>query len=81
MTAPVEVPDRLLTVQESAARLALTPWSVYQMIGAGVLPVHRTGLRGRTLRIAEADLVAYLRRVRSAAPSTDSSLSTLPSAS
>lgn len=58
-------PDRLLTVSEVAERLALTPWSVYQMTAAGVLAVHRTGAKGRTIRIAERDLADYLQNRRS----------------
>ncbi len=67
MTAALEVSNRHFTVRETAAELGLSQWSIYQMISAGVLAVHRTGPRGRTLRIAEADLQAYLRRVRSEA--------------
>jgi excisionase family DNA binding protein len=52
--APVE--PRLYTVAEAARRLSLSKWSIYQMVSAGTLPCVRTGPRGRTLRIAEADL-------------------------
>lgn len=53
--------DRLLTVADAAERLSLSPWSIYQMASAGLLPVHRTGVKGRTLRISESDLAEYLR--------------------
>lgn len=55
----------MLTVRETAERLGLRPWSIYQMISGGLLEVHRTGPRGRTLRISESDLAEYLRRCRS----------------
>jgi excisionase family DNA binding protein len=58
----------LLNVRETAARLNLKPWSVYKIVSAGLLSVHRTGPKGRTLRISESDLDDYLRRVRSPAP-------------
>lgn len=62
-----EVTTASLSVTKTADRLGLSRWSVYQIIAAGKLPVHRTGPRGRTLRIAEADLIDYLRRIRSPA--------------
>lgn len=62
--------EQFLNVRETAARLRVTAWSIYQMVAAGRLPVHRVGPKGRTLRIAEGDLRNYLRRGRSA-PSDD----------
>ena len=51
---------RMLRVGDVAKRLNLDPWSVYQMAARGVLPAHRIGPKGRSLRFAEADVVAYL---------------------
>jgi excisionase family DNA binding protein len=50
----------MLNVRQAADQLGLKPWSVYQMISAGLIPVYRIGPKGRTLRIAEADLALYL---------------------
>ena len=52
---------RLLTVQESAARLGISATLVYQLCKEGKLPHSRFGAgtsRG-TIRIAEEDLAAF----------------------
>lgn len=51
----------LLTVAEVAARLGLCTKTVRRRIADGGLPVHRLG---RSLRVSEADLGAYLERSR-----------------
>ena len=63
--------ERFFNVRETAARLGLRPWSVYQLVAASRLSVHRIGPKGRTLRIAESDLADYLRRRRSPASDGD----------
>ena len=62
----VEAP-RYYRVREAARGLNLSPWSGYMLCSDGTLAVHRTGPRGRTLRIAESDLREHLARARSVA--------------
>ena len=54
-------PALLLTIEDVADRLAVSTRTVRRLIEAGELAVHRIG---RAVRIAEADLQSYLRRVR-----------------
>ena len=56
MNAPSRLP-RLLTVAETAEALGLSIKTIRRRIDAREIPVHRPG---RAVRIAEADLLAYL---------------------
>jgi excisionase family DNA binding protein len=61
----------VLTVQEAANAVRLTPWAIYRAIARGDLVAYKPGGR---LRIHEADLQAWLEATR-VSPST----STAPS--
>ena len=61
------VPPMLMTVAEVAARLQVSPSSVYLLIERGLLPHHRIGVRRGAIRITEADLTAYLLACREGA--------------
>ena len=50
----------LLTVPHVAARLAVSPSLVYQLIESGKLGHHRIGNGRGTIRVSETDLEAYL---------------------
>jgi excisionase family DNA binding protein len=54
-----------LTVAEVAARLRLTPMSVYRLIHSGALPAYRFG---NSFRIDPADLDTYLESARAPKP-------------
>jgi excisionase family DNA binding protein len=56
MNAPSRLP-RLLTVEETAEALGVSTKTIRRRIEAREIPVHRPG---RLIRIAEADLLAYL---------------------
>lgn len=62
------VPPMLMTVAEVAARLQVSPSSVYLLIERGLLPHHRIGVRRGAIRITEADLTAYLIACREGVP-------------
>jgi excisionase family DNA binding protein len=51
---------RLLTVKEVASRLCLHPMTVRRMIAEGRLPAIQLGGPGTSVRIAEAELEAWL---------------------
>lgn len=53
---------RLRTIDEAAELLNVSPRTVRRLIELGALPVHRLG---RLVRIAEADLAAFLAASRS----------------
>ena len=55
-----------LTIREVASRLRLSRMTVYRMVHAGDLSAHRFG---RSFRIAEAELDAYLAQTRNGVPS------------
>lgn len=54
----------LLTVAEAARVLAVSEDCVYRLCAAGLLAHHRPGTKGGAVRIAPADLDAYLRSCR-----------------
>jgi len=72
------VPPMLMTVAEVAARLQVSPSSVYLLIERGLLPHHRIGARRGAIRITEADLTAYLMACREGASSPPISSATEP---
>jgi excisionase family DNA binding protein len=53
---------RLRTIAEAAELLNVSPRTVRRLIESGALPVHRIG---RLVRIADADLAAFLAASRS----------------
>lgn len=53
--------ESLLNVPEVAARLGVSPMTVYRLLDAGELTEHRIG---KARRIAPADLAAYLAATR-----------------
>lgn len=55
------IPTDFLTVQEAAARLGIAKSALYEWLAHGVIAYHRVG---RLIRIREADVAAYLARVR-----------------
>ena len=55
----MDIPDRLLTVQEVAAIMRVSNMTVYRLIRAGEL---RSARVGRGYRIRESDVEAYLSR-------------------
>jgi excisionase family DNA binding protein len=57
--------ERLLRVPEAAARIALSRTTTYELILSGALP---SVTIGRTRRIREADLDAFIRRQAEQAP-------------
>jgi len=54
----------LLTVEQAAAHLQVSRSIVYSLIECGKLACHRIGLKRGTIRIAVADLDAYLESCR-----------------
>lgn len=50
----------MLTVKAAAARLGLSPKTVYALCGAGELAHHKLGLGRTAIRIAESEVVRYL---------------------
>jgi excisionase family DNA binding protein len=52
--------DALLTVEQVAARLQVSPPTVYRYIGAGSLPALQPAGPGSTIRIAERELEEWL---------------------
>lgn len=48
----------LLSIKDTAAKLSVKPWFVYQLVGDGVLPSVYLGRQTR--RIRRADLRAYI---------------------
>lgn len=50
----------LLTVPQVAARMAVSPSLVYQLIESGKLGHHRIGNGRGTIRVSQNDLEAYL---------------------
>jgi excisionase family DNA binding protein len=56
----------MLTVKQAAERASVSPGIVYQWIGAALLAHHRLGRPGTrgAIRIAEADLEAFLQSCR-----------------
>jgi excisionase family DNA binding protein len=54
---------KLRTIDETAELLNVSPRTVRRLIESGALPVHR--LPGRLVRIADADLAAFLAASRS----------------
>ena len=57
------VVPRLFSVADTAQRLVVSARTVRRWIDEGQLPIHRLG---RQIRIAEADLVAFIRQRRQA---------------
>jgi excisionase family DNA binding protein len=55
------IPSDFLTVEEAARRLGIAKSALYEWLAHGVIAHHRVG---RLIRIREADVVAYLARVR-----------------
>ncbi len=53
-------PMILLTIRDVAERLKLSPSAVYQLVETGSLAHHRVGNGRGTIRVSEADLLAYL---------------------
>jgi excisionase family DNA binding protein len=60
------VSTNLLTVKAAAGRLSTSPMTVYRLIYAGTLPYHNigSGRRKPRVRVAEADLDAYIESTR-----------------
>jgi excisionase family DNA binding protein len=54
----------LLKLKQVAERLNCSLSNVYSLAATGELPIHRVGVK-KGLRVAEDDLLAYLRKVRS----------------
>ncbi|MBX9790058.1 MAG: helix-turn-helix domain-containing protein [Pirellulales bacterium] len=52
-------PDELLTVKQVAARLAVSPDAVYEMVESGKLSHQRIGKGRGTIRIRPSDLDAF----------------------
>lgn len=48
------------TVQEAAARLKISPATVYALINSGKLACHRIGVGRGVIRISEANIATYL---------------------
>ncbi len=62
LAAAQPVPDRLLlTVEQAAAQLGVSPRTVGTLLAEGLLPVVRP--RPKCTRIAYADLVSYVERL------------------
>jgi excisionase family DNA binding protein len=61
----------MLTVKQVAERLNIAPQSVYQLIQAGKLPVHRFGAGRGTIRISQADLDQFIESCRQVASPRD----------
>ena len=57
-------PTNLMTVQETAERLAVSPSCVYQLVDTGKLACHRIGIGRGAIRVAEQDLKNYLASCR-----------------
>ena len=58
----------LLTVQETAERLRVSPRTVYDLVGHGLLVSLRVGIGRGTIRIAPQDLANYLEHARDGKP-------------
>lgn len=74
MTTPLEHPQGLLTIPETADLLRCTGMHVYRLIDAGELPTVDIALpsSSRTKRrVRVADLTDYLERVSVPQPETD----------
>ena len=54
----------MLTVKEVAGELRVSATCVYQLIEAGKLACHRIGVGRGAIRIAEADLAAFIEGCR-----------------
>jgi excisionase family DNA binding protein len=50
----------MMTVKEVASQLRVSATCVYQLIEAGKLACHRIGLGRGAIRVAEADLAAFV---------------------
>jgi excisionase family DNA binding protein len=59
MTTDVQQ-SRLLTVRETAEKLAVSEATVRRLISAGILPAYRLGKKGSSLRIDPAEVGAWL---------------------
>jgi excisionase family DNA binding protein len=57
---------KFLKLKSVAELLDCSLSNVYSLVAQGKLPVHRVGLK-KGLRVAEEDLLAYLKQVRSEA--------------
>jgi excisionase family DNA binding protein len=55
---------QLLTAEQAAQRLNISVKTVYQLVAKGLLPCVRPSPGGRTIRIHEEDLSAYLAACR-----------------
>lgn len=53
--------EQMLTVAEIAAKFKLSKMTIYRLVNSGAIPALRVG---RSLRIEEADLENYMRKVR-----------------
>lgn len=58
----------LLTTEQAAERLGLSPRSIRALVAAGKLAVHRLGPRGGIVRFSPEDLDEYVRRTRQYGP-------------
>ena len=54
----------MLTVQDVAQQLQVSPQCVYALIEAGRLATHRIGVGRGTIRVSQEDLSAYLATTR-----------------
>lgn len=64
----------MMSIQEAALRLGLTPSAVYKLCRAGCLPYYRLGPRGGKVLLKPDDVADYLESCRVETPSG----STLP---
>jgi excisionase family DNA binding protein len=75
------VQQQLLTVRETAERLAISEKSVRRRIRAGVIPALRLGQKGSAIRIPADELAGWIDERRTAgASSPPSPAETLPRA-
>lgn len=75
------VQQQLLTVRETAERLAISEKSVRRRIRAGVIPALRLGQKGSAIRIPADELAGWIDERRTAGASSPPSPAETPAAS
>lgn len=63
----------MLTVKQASERLNVSAATIYALVSTGKLPGHRVGVGRGVIRIAEADISAYLDECRTDVPARTSS--------
>ncbi len=60
MTSEGEQAQKMLTVNQVAARIGQSKWSVYRKVAAGEIPAIRLGAGRSALRVREVELERWL---------------------